>query len=296
MNMINRIFPIALSLVAVFFMACEDDVVKKDFDGDTSYGLSTVATFDAAEVGANYVVFEGTNSAGDASDAVLVVSTSENLAGANSYALTDDEDFSIRVSGLVPATMYYYSVVEADSLRVKGVGTVKSVTTEEGVIAFSLDYASTSAAGWAEVGFTTIDKDGDENTWTLKPYPADDSPTRAYRSASWAGAALTPENYLVFPKIDFKGVDGSFSFQIVAASSYYAEAIRVVASSEPITEENCQDAEVLFTHTLESTAVYYGNVDIPASYEGKPIYLAIVHTDVSDQEALFFLGATFIYK
>lgn len=293
--MINRIFPIALSLVAVFFMACEDDVVKKDFDGDTSYGLSTVATFDAAEVGANYVVFEGENSAGDASDAVLVVSTSENLAGANRYALADGEEFSIRVSGLVPATKYFYSVVEADSLRVKGVGTVKSVTTEDGVIAFSLDYANTSAAAWNAAGFTTIDKDGDGNNWALAAYPSG-ATTVAYKSASWAGSALTPENYLVFPKIDFDGVDGSLAFQIVAASSYYAEAIRIVASSEPITEENCQDAEVLFTHTLQSTAVYYGNVDIPSSYEGKPIYLAIVHTDVSDMEALFFLGATFIYK
>lgn len=296
MKILNRTYVIGLSLLASSFWACQDEVVKSDYESSFNPAVSIVASYSATEVGANFVVIEGSCGQQEFSEAVLVISSNENLSGAKKFALEDDSVFSYRVSGLVPSTDYYFAVIEADSLMIRALGEKKTFTTEDGVIAFSVDNASTSQSAWNSAGFSVLDKDGDGYNWALVPFPAN-STTYAYRSQSWSGTALTPENYLLFPAIDYNGTDGSLAFEIRATNAeWYAETVKLVISDEPLTIENCRDAEVLLSHTLASPASYFANVDVPSMYEEKMVYFALVHTDVSDNDAIVLLGATFIFK
>ena len=149
--------------------------------------------------------------------------------------------------------------------------------------------------------WTTIDADGDGYTWIIGAAPSinthDDGSYSVY-SQSYASNALTPDNYLVSPKIK---LDGKISFYACAQDGDWPEEHFAVAVS---TAGNTDAAD--FTNVQEWTMTAAPSVDQPAnsrgmfrspkktpgnwylytvdlsSYEGAEGYVAIRHFDCTD--------------
>lgn len=68
-------------------------------------------------------------------------------------------------------------------------------------------------------GWTTIDADGDGYAWELSSQPGHDGELGTMSSASYAGGALTPDNYLVSPKMK---LDGKLTFYACGQDAAYA--------------------------------------------------------------------------
>lgn len=136
-------------------------------------------------------------------------------------------------------------------------------------------------------GWSVLDKDGDGHTWVWE----DDSMwSYSYRSSY--GGTLTPEDYLISPAITIpeNAEQVDLSFTISVYKSYYEEKYRIVVSEEPITLENCQEAEVVRDWTMMTEAHTGLNYQLESAdlsaYAGKTIYVAFVHGDCSDNYAL----------
>lgn len=136
-------------------------------------------------------------------------------------------------------------------------------------------------------GWTEIDKDGDGYNWEFYTNP------NSITSDSYRGGgvgALTPENYLISPQITIPATAASVNleFQVAAADDTdYKEQYKVIISEDPITFDNCRDADVLQDFT-ELTAVNanktFTNVSIDmTAYKGQNVYVGIVHGNCTDQ-------------
>ncbi len=289
---------IAIFFLGAVFVSCQEELTDAA-DYDIIYDASlapTVSTDDPAKVSASYSILEGTSQNGDI-DKGFFISTSQDFSSYDVVPSDDSSDgvFSARVSELTPKTTYYYKAYASNLQGGTKVGDVKSFVTKEGFDAYEINYATNSVADWVDGGFSTIDKDGDGNDWGLTYYD-EEAGQVAFASYSWYGSPLTPENYLLFPELAFDGVDGAITVTVQAADpDWYAEKFKIVVSNAPITIDNCRDAEVILTKELTSGTITAVTADIPASYEGNSIYLAVVHADVTDNYAILFLGAKFSY-
>ncbi len=127
----------------------------------------------------------------------------------------------------------------------------------------------------------SIDKDGDGYDWNF--YKG------AMTSDSYSGGPLYPENYLVSPKVTLPSrVDNiSLTFEMASgANGVWEEQYRVLASEEPITFDNCRDAQIVRDWTELSELTKGKNyimetVDFSA-FKGKTIYIAFLHGNCSD--------------
>lgn len=131
--------------------------------------------------------------------------------------------------------------------------------------------------------WTTIDKDGDSHNWRINK-----SGTNAYAvSDSWMSGvigALTPENYLVSPRIDLTELTGivklRYTIQIADPVSVY-EHYKVAVS---VSGNKATDFKAIVNEETCTTADYYGNppgwkekiVDL-TPYIGQHIYLTWCH-------------------
>lgn len=134
--------------------------------------------------------------------------------------------------------------------------------------------------------FTNLDKDNDGYPWqAAQVVDGEGQPTGdiSVTSASWVSTgALTPENYLVMPP-QALATDGKINFTVKAQDpDYPADKFKIIISDSEITLANCRDAEALHTHTLADGNQYSKEIDIPASYNGKTIYVGICHFDCTD--------------
>lgn len=129
--------------------------------------------------------------------------------------------------------------------------------------------------------WSTIDKDGDGYDWNF--YKG------AMTSDSYSGGPLYPENYLVSPKVVIPNRvnNVSLTFEVASgAKSVWEEQYRVLASEEPITFDNCREAQVVsdWTELPEITKnknYIMETVDFTA-FKGKTIYIAFLHGNCSD--------------
>ena len=141
--------------------------------------------------------------------------------------------------------------------------------------------------------WTTIDKDGDGHNWRINK-----SGTNAYAvSDSWMSGVvgmLTPENYLVSPRIDLTGYSGTvklrYTIQIsdpVMVEEHYKVAVsttgnKVADFKDIVMEETCTEAD------------YYENlpewkehlVDL-TPYIGQNIYLTWCHFNCTNMYQIF---------
>lgn len=153
------------------------------------------------------------------------------------------------------------------------------------VFYMNADFSMAFPTAW-----TTIDKDGDGYGWEFyKGSLTSDS----YRSST---GPLTPENYLISPEVTFGDAKNiAMTFSIAAsATGAYQEKYRVIISTQPITEDNCRNAEVLRDYTELTKEHSKGNfiveqIDLSA-YSGKTVYIGFVHGDCTDMEMLMLLN------
>ncbi|WP_372950029.1 choice-of-anchor J domain-containing protein [Mariniphaga sp.] len=288
------------------FTSCQEELVNPDeyrieYDQTKAPSLGDASI---VKVSAGYAVLQASADTG-AVDRGFLVSESENdFSAATVISVKNDADivelnndgtFSLRASGLQGQKTYYFKPFAANFEGGTVLGNVQSFTTRESVVAYEISTAESSLEDWENAGFESIDKDGDGLGWDLTYYD-EEAGQVTFISYSWYGEAVTPENYLVFPELTLDGVDGTVTVNVQAADpDWSAETFKVVISDAPITEDNCREAEVLYTNTLAGGDEFSATVDIPADYEGGNIYMALVHAEVTDMYAIMFLGTQLSY-
>ena len=142
-------------------------------------------------------------------------------------------------------------------------------------------------------GWTTIDADGDGNNWILHYDDFDD--IRLMISHSHLNNdALTPENYLVAPRLAIPELDAGAAVVLtydVAASgrNYFSEKYKVVVSAAAATLDDFAEGTVVFEETLteEESDWRFAKREVDLSaFAGQEVFLAFVHYDCSDQDRL----------
>ncbi len=140
-------------------------------------------------------------------------------------------------------------------------------------------------------GWTTIDNDGDGYEWyhlTGENFN-NHSGIGHVTSASYQGAALTPDNWLVTPKAI---LDGTFSFWAAGQdASYAAEVFAVYVSTTDATSIN---NFVKISEDLTATGEMTEYTFDLSSYEGVEGYIAIRHYNVTDMFRLNVDDITYI--
>jgi hypothetical protein len=139
-------------------------------------------------------------------------------------------------------------------------------------------------------GWKTVDEDGDGENWFL--YAIGENKVMA--SESYAGGALTPENYLITPQItlpqEATGETILLTYNIAATgNNYYEENYKVVVSVTgndvaDFIDDNIVKEETL-TQAEAGSRLAFRAVDL-TDFAGESIYLAFVHYDCTDQDML----------
>lgn len=133
--------------------------------------------------------------------------------------------------------------------------------------------------------FTVIDNDGDGNNfraYNFAPY----SGTGCLSSASWQGSPLTPDNYLVLPKMTPRAGANTFSYLVAAQSpGFPAENYEITVST---TDDMATSFTTpVFTEIPSDTAWQNRTVDLSA-FNNQTIYVAVHHFNVTDQFIIKF--------
>ena len=185
-------------------------------------------------------------------------------------------------------------------------GTLRDSRTEEPIGDLDFHYTIGGAEEPAELtsytfgfedgtlqGWTTIDADGDGHDWAVTPASLGGLNSSAFgvfsQSYDNEEGALTPDNFLVSPKVN---LDGSITFYAAAQdASYPAEHFGVFVSTAG--NESADDFTVVDEWTLTAARalkaprkvrgnVYEYTVDL-SSYAGQEGYVAIRHFDSTDE-------------
>jgi hypothetical protein len=139
-------------------------------------------------------------------------------------------------------------------------------------------------------GWKTVDQDGDGENWFL--YTMGENKVMA--SESYAGGALTPENYLITSQITLpqknSGETILLTYNIAASgNNYYEEKYKVVVSVTGNDVADFVDVNIVKEETLTQveagSSLAFRAVDL-TDYAGESIYLAFVHFDCTDQDML----------
>jgi len=131
--------------------------------------------------------------------------------------------------------------------------------------------------------WTLNDADGDSHNWELVTSPgfAAHSGVNAAGSASYDGAALTPDNYLITPQFTIPA--GSYDLKFWAApqdAAWPEEKYAVLVST---TGTAPADFTEVFSETLTAAdSSYKENTISLATYSGQSIYIAFRHFDCTD--------------
>jgi len=136
-----------------------------------------------------------------------------------------------------------------------------------------------------------IDYDGDGHDW----FYYNDGEDMCARSRSWDpnDDALTPENYMVLPPVTIPSdaQSAELGFKVAASNgTYHEESYEVLISLQPVTIDNCRDAQIiksLETVPKENGGWNFGGrkVDISA-FIGETVYIIFVHKDSCDEESI----------
>jgi hypothetical protein len=134
-------------------------------------------------------------------------------------------------------------------------------------------------------GWTTIDNDGDGNDWYILLNSQSSSGSFNVHSgeghitsASYAGVALTPDNWLITPAVSLTGTP-KLSFWVAGQDpSYAAEYFAVYIST---TGATVADFTTELTHGTATGDMTEYTADLSA-YAGQTVYIAFRHYNVSD--------------
>ena len=191
------------------------------------------------------------------------------VSAADTTLVQNVTDTTITLTGLNPVSSYTYAVAAvcgSDESMMRYVtfntacGTVTSFPFVEGF--------STMPDCW-----TLVDADGDGYNWTIL------SGYSAIQSASYQSVALTPDNWLITPRLAIPAT-GSYEVTWTATAqdqNWPAEHYGLFVST---TDNNTSSFTMLQEWTL-STGVFNPVVDLSA-YAGQDIYLALRHFNCTD--------------
>ncbi len=147
-----------------------------------------------------------------------------------------------------------------------------------------------------------LDEDGDAKSWYITT-PENSTPhsgTYCVASASWAGPPLTPDNWLITPKITLESISIFSYFVCAQDASCPADHYGIYISETGVDPD---DFKLLFEETMVaknssklkitreprvSGQYYHRLINIPENYAGKDIYLAIRHFNCTDQFRINF--------
>lgn len=197
---------------------------------------------------------------------------------------TNNEEFEAAIA-LNSKTKYYLRSYVKTSSGIIYSANRFFTTPKVNVILLSESFETELAEGW-----TTIDKDGDGYNWYHSTTGGG-----CMSSQSWAdGGAITPENYLVSPMISIpqNAATCQLTFEVAAGwLNYHFEQYRVVASTEPITIDNCQSATIVkdYVTLTDAHADYIFQPDMAdlSDFVGQDVYFAIVHGNCTDNDRFF---------
>lgn len=131
--------------------------------------------------------------------------------------------------------------------------------------------------------WTIIDADNDEFSWdVLNNAELAFDGDYSMISYSWVDLPLTPDNYLITPKVEL-GTNDSLYYVVRATDSDFAnENYSILVST---TGTNLADfTDEIFTEVLNSSEYQGRSVDLSA-YAGETVYIAFRHHNVSDEFA-----------
>ena len=319
-NNFKILLPIVSLLVMLSFVACEETIVKSDYDHkvDPNNVPKGVVTGDA-QVYANKARIAGAIGAGQTLidyGFVYSIDTIVNQYGSLEKAMLEGQisskymismkklnagdNFEIMVTGLQPKRDYYYATY---ALNYDGLvlGEPDLFTTGS-VLAPLLNIdGSSSQSKWNAIQWTQIDKDGDGQIFEF----ATINKKNGMVSYTWKlGKTYTPDNFLVTPGLPM-GVDMRLDYVIYPESKAegpkppkepnppYEEKFAIVISADSITLANCEEALCLdslrFTeeYRLDSVRQIVHTLAIPREFENKRVWIAIRHFDVTNKSALF---------
>ena len=150
--------------------------------------------------------------------------------------------------------------------------------------------------------WTLIDADGDSHNWQLPStggmgYGGTDGMLMSYSYDNGSASPLTPDNFLVSPRVTIPEFGGRMEFYACPMDGAYPAENFAVAISTTV-----NDDPSAFTTLQEWTMVYSGwgkfMVNLSA-YAGQEVYLAIRHYNCTDQFALciddFFVGGNELF-
>jgi Cleaved Adhesin Domain/Secretion system C-terminal sorting domain len=152
--------------------------------------------------------------------------------------------------------------------------TVKGYSVGMGVIHETFD------AG-VPASFQNLDADGDGNLWGAYTIQAHTS-GNCIRSASWATNPLTPDNYLVLPRMTPRAGNNKFTFFAAGQDASFSAENYEVYVSTAAAPTAADFTTSLFTEVLADTIWRMKTVDLSA-YNGQNVFVAVRHHNVSDQ-------------
>lgn len=176
----------------------------------------------------------------------------------------------------------------------------KGVTLTFILDAVSLPYSEDFKGGiandiddtWLPDGWKSVDADGDGFNWYFAPGLDEGH----MRSQSWDPdeGALTPDNYLITPKIDLTEIADDtkvmLNFQITMTANtpqYRKEHYGVFVSTSDNEAEDFTHLvfEETFTEDMENWEFYLREVDL-SSFKGEYIYIAFRHFNITDMDRI----------
>jgi len=213
--------------------------------------------------------------------------TFDQSFGRGSFTIPPNSQFGIIPINILQKSgaKLFFVLEDSPDIKVNKPTSLLRYNMIDKVVLLDESFATDPFAAGANSGWTEIDKDGDGYTWNW--YDG------AITSDSWTSngrVPLTPENYLISPAITIpaEAPNVTLEFQVAAADDTdFREQYKVIISENPITFDNCRDADVIQDWTELTAANSDGNFstvsfDITA-YKGKTVYIGIVHGNCTNQ-------------
>jgi len=195
-------------------------------------------------------------------------------------ATSVDQEFTAAITGLRSGNRYFLRAYAKRGNEII-LGDLRNFTTD-GQLAITLPYSERFRGEvFPPLYWNIIDKDGDGFNWEAYNNRFYAALSDSYRSKT----DLTPENYLVSPKITVNGDKPILKWSVGAMDAeYYMEHYKVVVSETPFTESNADsNGTIVFEESLPSESyrtLLYRQVSLD-SYKDKDIYIAWVHYNCS---------------
>lgn len=233
------------------------------------------------EAGKIYIVKDGILN----DTSVAVFDSLANEYEAAFATATADQDVNVSTAYLKPGTYYGYAVDPAGNISEPGANTI-TVIASGLTLPYEENFADSAAI--SSYGMKAVDSDEDGFNWYVATYQSE----IYVESESWDSDAgpLTPNNYLISPKIDLSNVSNAELrwFDLTIDPDYPAEHYQVRISTTTDDTTAFTEENIVFETTLtadDANAWNQRTADL-SDYAGQEIYIAWIHNQSYDNYKL----------